>query len=127
MLRLSFALSALFVFCAFGSLRAQEHKDAKKTKQCKATITKVDPQKGTVTLQMKDKDGKEVKRTFHLTEDAEYLDSTGKVVTLDVFRSGDEVLVVEGEGHLKQIKQTPKHHQKDHPDKTSQGTRPSGK
>ena len=53
-----------------------------------ATITKVDPKAGTVTLKMKDKDGKDVGKVFHLEEDAEYLDSTGRVARLDIFRSG---------------------------------------
>ena len=72
-----------------------------------ATITKVDAKNGTVTVQMKDKDGKEVQRTFTLTEDARYFDSTGKVAALDVFRSGNDVLVVEEQGKLKQLKQKP--------------------
>jgi hypothetical protein len=129
MLRLSFALTAILAFCSFGSLQAQQQKDTKQNKQTKATITHVDAQKGTVTVQMKDKDGKDVKRTFHLTEDAEYIDSTGKVATLDVFQSGDEVLVVEGQGHLKQMKQVHKGQKTDHQDKTSQGTntKPGGK
>ena len=52
---------------------------------------------------MKDKDGKDVERTFTLAEDARYFDSTGKVAALDVFRSGNEVLVIEEQGKLKQI------------------------
>ncbi|HLJ94589.1 MAG TPA: hypothetical protein VKU02_15490 [Gemmataceae bacterium] len=73
-------------------------------KHAEATITKVDPRAGTVTVRMKDQNGKEVDRTFHLTEDAEYLDSSGRVATLDVFRSGDQVLVVESEGRIKAMK-----------------------
>jgi len=41
---------------------------------------------------MRARDGK----TFKLTEDVRILDSTGKVVAIDVFRSGDEVLVIDG-------------------------------
>ncbi len=70
-----------------------------------ATITNVDAKKGTVTVRMKDKDGKDVERTFTLAEDARYFDSTGKVAALDVFRSGNEVLIVEEQGKLKQITQ----------------------
>ena len=70
-----------------------------------ATITNVDAKKGTITLKMKDKNGKEQERTFNLTEDARYFDSTGRVAALDVFRSGNEVLVVEEQGKLKEVQQ----------------------
>jgi hypothetical protein len=73
-----------------------------------ATITKVDPSAGTVTLKMKDQNGKDVEKVFRLTQDAEYLDSTGRVATLDVFRSGDQVLVIEGEGHVTGLKKSDK-------------------
>jgi uncharacterized protein YigE (DUF2233 family) len=73
-------------------------------KAAQATITKVDAAKGTVTVRMTDKDGKQVEKTFQLAEDAEYLDSTGRVATVDVFRSGDEILIVEGEGKVTGVK-----------------------
>ncbi len=69
----------------------------------KATITKVDAKNHTVTVKMKDKDGKDVEKTFKLTEDIRYLDSTGKVAAVDIFRSGDDVLVVEEQGQLKEM------------------------
>ncbi len=77
-------------------------------KHTQATIAKVDTKAGTVTVKMKDKDGKEAERTFHLTEDAEYVDSTGRVATIDVFQSGDEVLIVEREGKIKELKKDTK-------------------
>lgn len=55
---------------AAGSLLAADAKDQKDRtgkKGDKATITKVDRQKGTVTVRMKDKNGKDVERTFKLT------------------------------------------------------------
>src|SRR5579871_630611 len=61
----------------------------------RAKITNVDAKNGTVTVQMKDASGKESTRQFKLTEDIRYFDSTGKAVAIDLFRSGDEVLVVE--------------------------------
>jgi len=75
-----------------------------------AKIVNIDPQKGTVTVQMKGRNGKSRIRTFHLTEDIEYADSTGRVARVDMFRSGDEVLIVEEKGKLKQLSQAPKHH-----------------
>lgn len=69
----------------------------------KAKIVSIDPKKGTVTLQFKGKDGNAQTRKFHLTEDIEYADSTGRVAQIDLFRSGDEVLVVEEKGRLRNI------------------------
>ena len=70
-----------------------------------ATITKVDAKNGTVTVEMKDKNGKEEQKTFRLTGESRYLDSTGREAAMDVFRSGNEVLVVEEEGKLVQMQQ----------------------
>jgi hypothetical protein len=80
-------------------------KGAKDANKAKATIKNVDAKKGTVTVKMKDKDGKDAERTFRLTEDARYFDSTGKAVAVDVFRSGNYVLIVEREGQLKEMHQ----------------------
>ena len=85
-----------------------------------ATITGVDAKNGTVTVKMKDKNGKDVEKTFTLAEDVEYVDSTGRVATLEVFQSGDEVLIVEGEGQIKALKQDTK--QKKTGDKKSGAT-----
>jgi uncharacterized protein YigE (DUF2233 family) len=101
-----------FLMLALTGLVVAADKDTKdkdkSNKGQKATITKVDTKNHTVTVKMKDKEGKEVEKTFKLTEDIRYLDSTGKVAAIDVFRSGDDVLVVEEEGHLKEMhKATP--------------------
>lgn len=76
-------------------------------KECReharAKITKVDAKKGTVTVRMKDEKGKEVEKTFYLTEDAEYVDSTGAVATIDVFESGDDVLIIESDGKIDEL------------------------
>lgn len=86
-----------------GGLRADDQKSKTDKKGKEATITKVDPQNHTITVRMKDKSGKETKRTFKLAEDVRYFDSTGRAAAIDVFRSGDLVLVVEEEGRLKEI------------------------
>jgi hypothetical protein len=78
--------------------------DKKGQKTFKAKITKVDLKKGQVTVLMKGKKGKPVKRTFTLTEDIRYLDSTGKMVNVSFFRSGDYVLMALEEGKIKQLK-----------------------
>lgn len=81
----------------------QNTKTVHKGKVEKAKIVSINPKKGTVTLQFKGKDGHAQTRSFHLTEDIEYADSTGRVAQIDLFRSGDEVLVVEEKGHLRNI------------------------
>jgi hypothetical protein len=74
-----------------------------------ATITKVDAKEGTVTVKMMDKEGKEVEKTFKLMEDVEYIDTRGRVASLDVFQSGDQVLLIESEGKIKELKKNTKH------------------
>jgi uncharacterized protein YigE (DUF2233 family) len=83
---------------------------AKKGHKHEATITKVDAKNGTVTVQMKDKNGKEVEKTFTLTGESRYLDSTGREAAVDVFQSGNEVLVLEEQGKLVQMQQKDKKH-----------------
>ena len=68
----------------------------------------MDAKKGKVTVTRKDQDGKEVDKTFYLAEDAEYVDDTGRVATIDVFRSDDEVLIVEREGKIAVVKNSAK-------------------
>jgi hypothetical protein len=86
-------------------------KDGKITelKECKqqaqATITKVDDENGKITVTMKDQDGKTTEKVFTLVEDAEYFDDTGAVAVIDVFQSGDEVLIIESDGQLTELKQ----------------------
>jgi uncharacterized protein YuzE len=75
-----------------------------KQKPVKAKIVKVDPKKQTITVEMKDKSGKQVEKTFKLTEDIRMLDETGKVVAIDVFQSGNDILVVEREGKLVEMR-----------------------
>jgi hypothetical protein len=123
MLRLTLRLAAVFAFLLGTTALAQnqnpnakdnkaekavkdtDNKDLKKDKGERATITDVDAKKGTITVRMKDKDGKEQTRTFRLTEDVRMFDSTGRVAAIDVFRSGDEILVVEQEGKLREVRQ----------------------
>jgi hypothetical protein len=105
MLRFVACSTALALYCAF-SLTADEKTktDSKDKKQHEATVTKVDANKGTITLKMKDRNGKETERTFTLAEDIRMMDDTGKVVAIDVFRSGNRVLVVEREGKIVEMK-----------------------
>jgi hypothetical protein len=82
-------------------------KDGKVTelhKEAPATITKVDAKAGTIAVKMTDENGKQVEETFHLVEDSEYIDSSGRVAVLDVFRSGDDILLIEMDGRIKSMK-----------------------
>ncbi len=106
MLRVSvYSLALVFLMAGFTRADDQNKQNAAKDKgkQQKATITKVDQKNHSITIKMKNKEGKDVEKTFKLTEDVEYLDSTGRVATLDIFRSGDDVLVIEREGKLVQV------------------------
>jgi len=67
------------------------------------TITKVDPRAGTVTVKMAGRKGKDVEKVFQLTEDVEYVDSTGRVACLDVLRCDNDILVIEIEGQIKEL------------------------
>jgi 3-dehydroquinate synthase class II len=80
-----------------------DKKDAGKGHE--ATITKVDAKNHTLTVKMKDKDGKDTEKTFKLAETVRYLDSTGKAVAIDVFKSGDDVLILEADGQVKEVHQ----------------------
>ncbi|QJW93158.1 hypothetical protein [Frigoriglobus tundricola] len=80
--------------------KTSDNKDAKKHE---ATITKIDAKNHTLTVKMKDKDGKDKEKEFKLTETVRYLDSTGKAIAIDVFKNGDEVLVLEADEQLKEV------------------------
>jgi hypothetical protein len=98
---------AVLTIFAIGMARADDTKDKARTKdkhRTKATITKVDAKNGTITVKMKGKKGKEVEKTFKLTEDIVYLDSTGRAARIDIFQSGDDVLIMEREGKLKELR-----------------------
>jgi Cu/Ag efflux protein CusF len=133
----TFVGTVVILFAATVCISAEEkNKDKKDNKggnKCKATITKVDSKAGTITLRMKDKEGKEMERTFRLTEDVRMLDeSTGKVVAIDVFQSGNEILVIEAEGKLKELHKNPKAATGKEPGKekgkeTSKEKKPEGK
>lgn len=81
-------------------------------KEAEAKITKVDRQAGTIEVKMTDENGKQIDKTFRLTEFSEYIDSTGRVAVLDVFQSGDDVLLVDTEGRIKSMKKAGHNHAK---------------
>jgi hypothetical protein len=68
-------------------------------KAMEARIVKVDARNGTVNVKMQE-DGKEVDKTFKLAENIEYMDSNGKIANVDLFTSGDMVLIVAADGQI---------------------------
>jgi uncharacterized protein YuzE len=68
----------------------------------------VDPEEKQLTVKMKDKEGKEVEKTFKLTNEVRIFDETGKVIAIGVFRADDAILVVEVEGELKAMQKRKK-------------------
>lgn len=111
MLRALLCSTTLLAFLVAGTaVQAQNQKTteqgkttAQAGKKHEATITKVDAKKGEITVKMKDKTGKEIEKTFKLAEDIRYFDSTGRVAAIDVFQAGNEVLVVEADGKLREM------------------------
>jgi opacity protein-like surface antigen len=104
------AVLALGLVAAGARADDKTKKDDANKKWTEAKITKVDSKNGTVTVKMKDEHGKDVEKTFHFTEDVHYWDSTGKNVTLDFFQAGNDVLVVEYNGKIKELKKNDKDH-----------------
>lgn len=110
MLRTSlFSVALLFLIAGVMVAQDKDKKKDDKTTDHKsnATITKVDSKKGTITVKMKDQTGKEVEKTFELTGEVMLYDDNGKtirVADIDIFRSGDQVLLVEREGKLKEVR-----------------------
>jgi 3-dehydroquinate synthase class II len=108
MLRAFVCAAALLAFGVSTLSAADEDKTKSQAgarkRPTKAKIVKVNPKKQTITVQMKDKTGKEVEKTFKLVEDIRMLDESGKIVAVDVFRNGDDVLVVEREGRLVEMR-----------------------
>jgi Ca2+-binding EF-hand superfamily protein len=84
-----------------------EKKDKESAKPANATITKIDANKGEITLKVTGESGKIQEKTFRLTDDVRLLDETGRVVHIAVFESGNDALVVESEGKLVELRRVP--------------------
>jgi Ca2+-binding EF-hand superfamily protein len=109
-----FLLAGLAVaILLIGSLRAADDRE-KPTKDVPkhtpATITKIDAKKGEITVKYTDGKGKEQQKTFRLSRDVKIFDETGRVVTIDVFASGSEALILAGEGQLKELRRPARAH-----------------
>jgi Ca2+-binding EF-hand superfamily protein len=105
------ALSVVVVLA--GSLAADDKdtKDKKSPPQAAVTIVKIDAKKGEITVKYSDPKGKETEKTFRLTNDVHFFDETGRVVKIDVFQAGNDALLVESEGNLRELRRTVSPHQ----------------
>jgi hypothetical protein len=68
------------------------------------TITNVDARAETITVKMTGDDGRDVGRVFQFIEGVEYVDSTRRFACLDVLRCDHDVLVIEMEGQIMELK-----------------------
>jgi Ca2+-binding EF-hand superfamily protein len=82
----------------------KDKKDKENPKPTTVTITKVDAKKGEITVKYTDEKGKEQQKTYQLTKDVKIVDESGKVVGIDVFESGNDALVIETEGKLRELR-----------------------
>ena len=106
MLRTSLYSALALLFFAVCVMQADAQKDKDKDAgPTKATITKVDPKGKTLTVKMTTPEGKEVEKTFDLTPDVKFLDGAGKAGTIDIFKTGDEVLLTQKDGKLTEVRQ----------------------
>src|SRR5262245_23044689 len=97
------ALCAGVLAAAGQNAERQSRQEQNLTKPAEAKIVKVDAKNGTITVRMKNPQGKEAEKTFQLSRDVRIVDETGKVVAIDVFESGVDALVIETEGRLREL------------------------
>jgi hypothetical protein len=101
-------------FCAvialallMGSLRAAE-KAANDNKPQRGEVTNVDTGAGTLTVKLRDQDGKEVEKTFKLTGEAKFYRADGQATELNAFRSGDQIVLLARKGAVSELRQAGK-------------------
>jgi Ca2+-binding EF-hand superfamily protein len=105
-----FLTALAVVLLSVGSGHADDnHKKAKATGQpTNVTITKVNADKGEITVSYTDEKGKSREKLFELAGDVKLLDETGRVVTIAVFESGSDALMIESEGKIRELRRMPK-------------------
>jgi uncharacterized protein YigE (DUF2233 family) len=107
MLRTLICSAVVLTLVLFTRATAQEDKGAKNERVTKATIIKVDAAKNTVTVRMKDKNGKEVERTIELAGSVKAFNEKGEARRVDIFREGGNLYVVEREERVYELRSTP--------------------
>ncbi len=103
------AIAAVVAVLAGGLAAADDKNKTDKpgVRPTNATITKIDARKGEVTVRTTDAKGKAQEKTFQLTKDVRLLDETGRVTDIAVFESGNEALIIESEGKLRELRRAP--------------------
>lgn len=103
------AAATAVILLGAGLCRADEPRKTEKiaAPALSATIARIDAAKGEITLKYTDSQGKPQEKVFRLTRDARILDETGRVIKLDLFQSGDEALVIESAGTLRELRRNP--------------------
>jgi len=86
---------------------SQENRDKEGAPPQSVTVTRVDAKKGMITVKYQDAQGKAQEKTFRLTGDVRLLDETGRVIQIDVLEAGNEALILEREGQLREVRRTP--------------------
>ena len=105
MLRMLLCSTAVLVLVAAGFVQADDvKKDNPDKKYHHATITKVDSKNHTITVTTKDKEGKEEVKVLMLADDSTYSDAEGKTAKIDAFQSGADILYIEKEGKVTELK-----------------------
>src|SRR5258708_2830739 len=70
----------------------------------RGTIVGVDVNRGSVTVKIGDREGKEVEKTFRLADRFQATDEAGKAVSIRIFRPGDVVRFRERDGKLRELR-----------------------
>ena len=108
MLRASvIALTVVVLLAGRALTDDQGKKDKDGAKPAHVTITKLDAKKGEITVKYTDDTGKTREKTFQLTKDVRLLDETGRLVKIDVFESGNDALVLESAGKVRELRRAP--------------------
>ncbi len=104
MTRLIATLCALIALALLTVGSRADDKADNKDKPQRGEFSKMDPGAGTLTVKMKDKDGKPIEKTFKLTKETKGYDVDGEERELDVFRSGDQILVLSRKGEVNELR-----------------------
>src|SRR5689334_300408 len=109
LMRRAFFCAALGFAVILSAVSRADDKQAKSDSQQKhcmhATITKIGPQKDSISVKLHDKSGKEQEKTFQLGKDVEFRDTSGKTAKLHDFKVGDDVVITEKDGKVCEIKE----------------------
>lgn len=105
MLRALLCSVPVLALIAAGSPAADEKPDRAGVN---GVVVKVDAAHHAVTVRLKDAEGKEVEKTFRLSDNADVTDESGKAVGLDALEAGAAVTLVEKAGRLIELRRARK-------------------